>query len=96
MRRIPFLALLGSVLLFLVACAGQPTTTEHNMVYYPAAHVYVMDSYPGVYYHEGYRDSYYRMQESGWEQARTPIGPWRPVKKHRLPPGLRKKGQIGR
>ena len=94
MKRIPLLALLGSLGLFLVACAGQSTTTE-RMVYYPASHVYVMESYPGVYYHEGYRDSYYRIQESGWEQARTPIGPWRPVKKHRLPPGLRKKAQLG-
>ena len=95
MRRIPFLALFGSVGLFLVACAGRPATTG-PMVYYPAAHVYVMESYPGVYYHEGYRDSYYRIQEKGWEEARAPIGPWRPVKKHRLPPGLRKESRVAK
>ena len=80
MRRIPFLALIGSMVLFLAACAGRPNTTGH-VVYYPITHVVVMESYPGVYYHEGYRDSW----------TRTPVGPWRPVRNHRLPPRRRKK-----
>jgi hypothetical protein len=90
MRRIPLLSLLGSLGLLLAACAGRTVSTE-PMVYYPAAHVYVMHSYPSVYYHEGYRGSYYRVHEDGWQRAPSPVGPWRPIKKHRLPPGLRKK-----
>ena len=90
MRRIPHFAFLISLALTLVACAGR-STIQDGMVYYPAAHVYVLEDHPGVYYHEGYRGTYYRVAADGWEQSSRAVGPWRPVNTHRLPPGLRKK-----
>ena len=90
MRRIPHFALFISLAFVLVACAERSMTRE-GMVYYPALHVYVLEDHPGIYYHEGYRGTYYRAAGDGWEQSSRAIGPWRPVNAYRLPPGLRKK-----
>jgi len=90
MRRIPYLALLVCIGFILAACAARSTERE-SMVYYPTAHVYVLEHYPGVYYHESYLGTYYRAGGEGWEKSGRPMGPWRPISSHRLPPGLRRK-----
>ena len=74
-----------------VSCAYRArtlTTAELTMAYDPGLRVYIVESAPGVYFHSGV---YYRQSGSHWERSPKAQGPWRPCKKHHLPPGLRKK-----
>ena len=75
------------------ACAGgysgrRITRAEVTMVYDPGYRVYVVESYPDVYYSGGF---YFRLSSGTWVRSRRVDGPWESFRSRHLPPGLRKK-----
>jgi hypothetical protein len=50
--------------------------------------LYLVDGWPGHYYHG---DRFYRARVDGWHWSPHLRGPWSPVTRKRLPPGLAKK-----